>query len=98
MISEVILRPAAEADLQEAYEWYEQREAGLGADFMRCVDGCVQLICRHPEMYPTIHRHVRQGVVRRFPYSVIYFTTSDTLVVTAIFHAARDPMIWKRRA
>jgi plasmid stabilization system protein ParE len=98
MNSNVILQPAAEADLQEAYEWYEQRETGLGAEFMRCVDGCMQLIRRHPEIYPTIHRHVRQGVVRRFPYSVMYFTAGDNVIITAIFHAARDPRIWKRRA
>jgi plasmid stabilization system protein ParE len=98
MSSNVILQPAAEADLQEAYEWYEQRETELGAEFMRCVDSCVQLIRRHPEMYPVIHKHVRQGVVRRFPYSVMYFMANDSVIVTAIFHAARDPRIWKRRA
>ena len=97
MISGVILRPAAEADLQDAYEWYEQREAGLGGEFLRCVDSCVQLIRRHPEIYPIIHGQVRQGMVRRFPYSVMYFTARDSVIVTAVFHAARDPKIWKRR-
>lgn len=97
MTSRVILKPAAEADLLDAYEWYERREGGLGADFMRCVDDCMQLIRRHPEMYPTIHRHLRQGVVRRFPYSVMYFIANGDVIVTAIFHAARDPRIWKRR-
>lgn len=97
MISGIILRPAAEADLQEAYEWYEQREAGLGAEFLRCVDSCVQLIRRHPEIFPTVHQHVRQGVVRRFPYSVMYFTTGNNVVVTSVFHVARNPKIWKRR-
>lgn len=98
MIAGVIFRPAAEADLLEAYEWYEQREPGLGVEFIRCVDGCVQLIRRHPEIYPASHKHVRQGVVRRFPYSVMYFTADDDVVVTSVFHAARDPKIWKRRA
>lgn len=93
----VILQPAAEADLQEAYEWYEQREMGLGSEFVRCVDSCVQLIRRHPEIYPAIHRQIRQGVLRRFPYSVMYFNAGDSVIVTAIFHAARDPRIWKRR-
>ena len=97
MISGVILRPAAEADLQDAYEWYEQREAGLGMEFLRCVDSCVQLIRRHPEIYPTIHRHLRQGLVRRFPYSVMYFTAGDNVIITSVFHVARDPKIWKRR-
>jgi plasmid stabilization system protein ParE len=56
MIARVIVRPAAEADLQEAYAWYEERESGLGAEFVRCVDSCVENIVRHPEMYPTVHQ------------------------------------------
>jgi hypothetical protein len=47
MIAGVIFRPAAEAELQEAYEWYEEREPGLGVEFIRCVDSCVHLIRRH---------------------------------------------------
>lgn len=97
MIVRVTLRPAAEADLNEAYQWYEQREVGLGRECIRCVDSCVQLIRRHPEIYPMVHKHVRQGVVRRFPYSVLYFIAGDEIIVVALFHAARDPKIWKWR-
>ena len=97
MIAGVIIRPAAEADLKEAYEWYEQREAGLGVEYLRCVDSCVQLVRRQPEIYPMIHKHVRQGVVRRFPYSVMYFIAGDDIIVASVFHASRDPKIWKRR-
>jgi len=93
----VILRPAAEADLQEAYDWYEERERGLGAEFLRRVDSCIQLICRHPEMYPAVYMDARQGVIRRFPYAVLYFREADDIVVIAVFHAARDPKVWKRR-
>jgi hypothetical protein len=46
----VLYRPAAEFELQEAYNWYEGREPGLGSEFMRCIDSCLQLIHRHPEV------------------------------------------------
>ena len=97
MTARVIFRPAAEADLQEAYDWYEQREPGLGVEFIRCVDRCLQSIRRHPELYPEVHKNVRQGLVRRFPYSVFYFVGGDTIIVTSVFHAKRDPRIWQRR-
>lgn len=83
--------------MQEAYEWYEQRETGLGVEFLRCVDSCVQLIRRHPEIFPELQGDVRQGIVRRFPYSVVYLIAGGDVIVTAVFHAARDPKIWKRR-
>lgn len=97
MIPWVIFRPAAEFELQEAYDWYEERERGLGAEFLRCVDSCVQVFRRHPEIFPTVHKHVRQGVLRRFPYSVLYFISSNEIIVISVFHASRDPKIWKRR-
>lgn len=97
MISRVIFRPAAELELRDAYDWYESREPGLGAEFMRCVDGCVQMIRRHPEVFSTAHQNVRQGVLRRFPYSVLYCVEGDNVFVISVFHSSRNPMVWKRR-
>src|SRR5437870_8743879 len=97
MIARVIFRPAAEADLKQAYEWYEERATGLGAEFIRCVDSCVQLVRRHPEIYPMAHKQIRQGIVRRFPYSVLYFMAGVDIDVVAVFHAARDPKTRKQR-
>jgi toxin ParE1/3/4 len=98
MITQIIFRPAAELELQEAYDWYEARESGLGVEFMRCVDACVQMIRRHPEIFPAVYKHVRQGVLRRFPYSVLYFISRDSIIVVSVFHSSRDPKIWKRGA
>jgi len=83
--------------LSEAYDWYQQREPELGAAFVREVDSCVKNIVLHPEMYPIVHKHVRQGLLRRFPYSVMYLIAGDAIIVLSVFHAARDPKVWKRR-
>lgn len=97
MIRRVIFKPEAEADLAEAYDWYEERDAGLGGEFMRCVESCVHGIQRHPEMYPMVHKNVRQGVTRRFPYSMFYFVESETLFIISVFHASRDPRVGQER-
>jgi len=34
----VIISPEAEADLTEAYRWYEEQVDGLGSEFLLCVD------------------------------------------------------------
>jgi plasmid stabilization system protein ParE len=98
VIERVIFRSAAEYELKEAYEWYEEREGGLGTEFIRPVEVCVQTIRRYPEIFPTVHNKVRQGVVRRFPYSILYLVTPGKIVVISVFHSSRDPTIWKRRA
>ena len=38
VIQRIIFKPEARFDVAEAYEWYEQRDPGLGAEFMRAVD------------------------------------------------------------
>ena len=38
MIAAVIVQPEAEADITEAFAWYEGRAAGLGHSFVAEVD------------------------------------------------------------
>ncbi|MBO1351827.1 MAG: hypothetical protein EBE86_032680 [Hormoscilla sp. GUM202] len=68
MVEELIILPEAELDIVEAYDWYEERELGLGEEFLRCVDACIQYILRHPEAYQMIYEEYRRALVRRFPY------------------------------
>jgi plasmid stabilization system protein ParE len=93
----LIIRPEAEAELLEAIDWYESRGPGLGADLLRCVDSCLERIRRQPEAYPVVHRSTRMAIVRRFPYLILYRTMEDYISVIAIFHAKRNPMIWRKR-
>jgi len=93
----LVIRPEAEDELLEAIDWYEARNPGLGSDLLRCVDACIQRILRHPECYPIVHRETRMGIVRRFPYLILYSVTEETVFVVAVFHAKRDPKIWKAR-
>ena len=93
----ITFRPAAEFELQEAHDWYEQRESALGDRFMACIADAVDTIRRHPEAHPIVHRHMRQSVLRRFPYSILYFTIGDEIIVVSVFHSSRNPVIWQRR-
>jgi hypothetical protein len=40
MIRRLIIRPEAEAEMAEAFDWYEERLSGLGASFLLCVAPC----------------------------------------------------------
>ncbi|MEH1863132.1 MAG: hypothetical protein V7L21_35180 [Nostoc sp.] len=44
MARNLTILTAAELDIIEAYDWYEGRELGLGAEFLRCIDACLNLI------------------------------------------------------
>lgn len=87
----ITLRPGAEADLDDAYLWYEERLPGLGEVFLRSVDACLARIQRYPEAFPEVHSLIRRAPLSRFPYSVFYVIREDRLDVLAIYHARRDP-------
>jgi plasmid stabilization system protein ParE len=93
----LIIRPEAEAELQEAFDWYEHRVPGLGADFLRAVDAVVASILDSPFQYPAVYRHVRRALTRRFPYQILLTVEEDSITVLAVFHAARDPKRWQDR-
>jgi len=93
-----IVRPLAEADVQAAFDWYEERAAGLGHEFLRAIDVCYATIERSPELYPVVYRGLRRALLRRFPYAVYYVITADTIQIAGCVHGRRHPRRWMRRA
>ena len=91
----LIVRPEAESESLDAIDWYEARSPGLGSELLRCVDACFQRILRNPEIHPMVHREARMAIVRRFPYLLFYRFRDDSISVIAVFHAKRNPRIWK---
>ncbi len=68
MKKSLLIRAEAEADLDEAYQWYEQQVRGLGAQFLLCVDAVMASIERNPQLYPVVHKGIiRRALTRRFP-------------------------------
>jgi plasmid stabilization system protein ParE len=97
MAAKLIIAPEAAQDIDEAYCWYECQRAGLGEEFLNCVDACMQAICRMPEMHLKVHEDYRRGLVRRFPYAIFYEYARDVVTVYCIFHTSRDPAKWRQR-
>ena len=68
MAYRLIIRPDAELDIREAFEWYEAQILGLGSEFVRAVDVCLSSIGRNPLAYPIIYKQARRAFIWRFPY------------------------------
>jgi plasmid stabilization system protein ParE len=96
-MSEVLLRPAASADVEDAFLWYESHEAGLGDEFLSQIQATPQAIGENPLRFPVVHQNTRRALVRRFPYGVLYRVVDDVVLVVACFHARRDPRRWGER-
>jgi len=94
---ELIIRPEAEEEMRESFAWYEDRFSGLGSEFLLCIDAIFNAILRNPRQFPEVHRNVRRALSRRFPYEVFFILDDQRIIVLGVFHAKRNPKIWKER-
>ena len=94
---QVLVRPAAAADIDDAFLWYEGQRPGLGADFLRTVDSALAAIQSNPQLHAVIYRNTRRALLRRFPYGVYYRVYPDSIVIVACMHGRRDPKRWQVR-
>ena len=97
MAVELIITPEAEQDLAEAYGWYEDQRAGLGEEFLSCVDACLQAIQRAPRTWAIAHENYRRALVRRFPFVIFYEEAGDVVTVYCVFHSSQNPAKWRKR-
>jgi len=97
MSRRLIVRPEAEAEIEAAFDWYEDCATGLGTDFLLSLDEVFNSIVLNPLQYPCVHRIIRRALTRRFPYEVFFVEEEKTIVVLSVFHAKRNPKIWQNR-
>ena len=94
---------AAEIEAAAAVDWYEAQREGLGEEFREALARLLENIESAPLRFPKVagrnrQRHIRQGILRRFPYRVIFEIQDDQdCLVLAVAHTSRHPDYWKRR-
>ena len=89
--------PAAE-ELAAAVAWYEERRAGLGAEFYDAIVRTMNRIADMPEAgSPFRDLKARRILVAGFPYQVVYRIDSDAIRVIAFAHLKRRPGFWRHR-
>ncbi|MFY9270580.1 MAG: type II toxin-antitoxin system RelE/ParE family toxin [Candidatus Manganitrophaceae bacterium] len=89
--------PEAKAEFNEAIDYYEECESGLGYDFAMEVFATVQNVLYYPTSWPVIEEDVRRCLVNRFPYGVIYSIEQGEIFILAVMHLRRHPDYWKNR-
>jgi toxin ParE2 len=87
----------AEAELQDAAAWYDERSPGLGLRFVLAVSAKVADIAEAPQRWP-LAAGTRRVLMGRFPYALVYREVAEEeLEIVAIAHLHRRPAYWSRR-
>ena len=91
------IRPEADLDIDEAFNWYEDQNAGLGKKFLSELKASLAVIDSNPLAFPIIHRNIRRALIKTFPHAFFYIANEGQIIVVACVHHKRDPKVWKRR-
>jgi hypothetical protein len=81
----------------DAAAWYEQQRAGLAHAFLLAVQDAIAAILVAPQRWPKGGSRVRRYRMNRFPYSIIYVSESDGILILAVAHHSRRPGYWRNR-
>jgi plasmid stabilization system protein ParE len=92
----ILIKPRARQNLQEAYDWYEDREDGLGERFKDAFDDGCSRVQSDPFRPALIYRDVRRLLFKKFPYHIYYRVTGETIKILTVVHASRAERHWKR--
>jgi plasmid stabilization system protein ParE len=93
-----IVRPLAQADLDDAATWYEGQQPGLGSRFLDAVDHVFNRVRETPLQFPSISLGVRRALLQTFPYAVYFGETDQAVVILAVLHLRRGPRVWRGRS
>jgi len=88
------LTSEAELDIDDAYNWYEDQQYGLGERFLDHVENAFQQIAQNSLTFRYWHRPFRGYAMPTFPYVILYRATKDEVQVVSVFHNSRDPKPW----
>lgn len=93
-----IVRPLAEADLEDAARWYHDEQPGLADRFLSDVDRTFERIREQPFQFPAVSLDVRRALLQTFPYAVYFRPFDEKIVVLGLMHLRRNPTVWRKRA
>lgn len=87
----------ADRELNEAAQYYDLENPGLGSAFLEEVDRCLQSIQDHPEAGMILRGSVRRRPLRRFPYALLYKIKPSAIRILAVMNLKRRPTYWVGR-
>lgn len=85
------VREEAKKNITDGFLFYEDKSVGLGARFVNEVEDILNYIESYPEHYQIKYKNYREGVLKVFPFVVIYEIFDKEIVVYAIFPTRDNP-------
>jgi toxin ParE1/3/4 len=91
------LRPQVVDDLTQAADWYNQKRAALGNEFIEEAYRAFDVLSDRAESFPLVRNDVRRALMKRFPYAIYFRRDVDAVTLLLVVHTARAPRVVRKR-
>lgn len=88
MKRKIKISPKALADIQQAIDYYNLQQSGLGKKFADCAYDTVNKIKKMPQAASLSHNDVRYKVMSTFPFIITYRFNDTTIDIARVFNTA----------
>lgn len=98
MSYQVLVDKKAIIEIEDAYDYYENKLIGLGDRFQDSLDEHFNLLTKNP-FFQIRYDIVRCLPMKKFPFMIHYSIDKEQKVVYihAVFHTSRNPESWERK-
>src|SRR5688572_14876790 len=83
--------PAAADELKQAADWYHERDPRVAARFIAAIKAKLKDIASSPLRWPLESDGIRQALVRKYKYSIVFREDRGILHIIAYAHGSREP-------
>lgn len=91
------IAPGAIQDIQEAIDYYEEQQIGLGEKFEYVLNKQIQRLEKNP-FFRIRYDNVHCLPLKKFPF-MVHFTLNEKgklVTIRAVFHTSINPAKWKK--
>ena len=90
----LLLLEDAKQEWQDAAEYYEFKQKGLGEKFHKKVLEGLFTIVKEPKHNRKTRKEYREYLINRFPFLIVYRIDEviKTIVIVSVFHTKRNPI------
>ena len=93
----LIIEPDAQIEIEDAIEWYESKQTGLGLDFLNYLDGYFKTLKEGHVSFEIKRKPVfRELPLMRFPFVIIYEQTETKIFIYSVFNTHQNPIKKKK--
>lgn len=87
----------AAKEFDEAIEWYELQQKGLGKRFKKIVVNKLKQIKRNPKWFLIEEDKIYKAYISKFPYKILFTIEKNSIVIWAFAHLHRKQWYWQSR-